>query len=71
MNKNNSSGCSKSGIKIHKSDNDYKKDPFININLNNYSNNYCNINSSNTSNCIDLNIDNYSREDLYKLFKQK
>jgi len=62
MNKNNSSGCPKSGIKIHKSDNDYKKNPFINITIN------TNVHGKNTNNVIDLNIDNYSREDLYKLF---
>ena len=38
--------CPKSGIKIHKSDNDYKKDPFQ----------------------IDLDIENYSVDDLYRLF---
>jgi hypothetical protein len=69
MNKNNLAECPKSGIKIHKSDNDYKKDPFININLNNNSNVNSNANSNNNIfSCIDLNIDNYSREDLYKLF---
>ena len=38
--------CPKSGIKIHKSENDYKKDPFQ----------------------IDLDIENYSVDDLYRLF---
>ena len=46
MNKCNSGSCPKSGIKIYKSDNDYKKDPFQ----------------------IDLNIENYSVNDLYRLF---
>jgi curved DNA-binding protein CbpA len=85
MNKYNSSSvCPKSGIKIHKSDNDYKKDPFTcnaihnqHIKQNIFTN--CNINSSHfvnneqnvqkkTNQIIDLNIDNYSREDLYELF---
>ena len=46
MNKCNSGSCPKSGIKIYKSDNDYKKDPFQ----------------------IDLDIENYSVNDLYRLF---
>jgi hypothetical protein len=46
MSKCNSGSCPKSGIKIHTSDNDYKKDPFQ----------------------IDLNIENYSVNDLYRLF---
>jgi hypothetical protein len=46
MSKCNSGSCPKSGIKIHNSDNDYKKDPFQ----------------------IDLNIENYSVNDLYRLF---
>ena len=49
MNKNNS--CPKSGIKIHKSDND------------------CTQNNNMSS--LDLNIDNYSIDDLYKLFSIK
>ena len=46
MSKCNSGSCPKSGIKIHNSDNDYKKDPFQ----------------------IDLDIENYSVTDLYRLF---
>jgi hypothetical protein len=81
MDKYNSNVCPKSGIKIHKSDNDYSKDPFVNynnkqsnkiiFNTNNTNNtsNTNNTNNTNTSNkTIDLNIDNYSREDLYELF---
>ena len=82
MNKfTNSSGgaCPKSGIKIHKHDNDYKKNPFAcnynnnNNNNQNFQNNQNNQNFQNNQNnkslqIIDLNIDNYSREDLYKLF---
>ena len=100
MDKYNSNVCPKSGIKIHKSDNDYSKDPFVNYNnkqsnkiifntnnTNNTSNtntsntntNNTNTSNTNTSNTntsntntsnktIDLNIDNYSREDLYELF---
>jgi len=95
MDKYNSNVCPKSGIKIHKSDNDYSKDPFVNYNNKqsnkiifntNNPNNTNNTNTSNTNNTnnpnntnntnntktsnktIDLNIDNYSREDLYELF---
>jgi len=100
MDKYNSNVCPKSGIKIHKSDNDYSKDPFVNYNNkqsnkiifntnnpnnpnnpnntnntnntntnNTNTNNPNNTNNTNTSNkTIDLNIDNYSREDLYELF---
>jgi len=64
--------CTKTGIKIKNTGNDYKEDPFFgidpfknrerkaerdNIHYNN-----------NQYEMIDLNIDNYSREDLYKLF---
>ena len=58
--------CSKTGIKIHESNNDYKCNPFV-------------IQSTVTQNQstasqqpksgIDLNIENYSLNDLYNLFK--
>ena len=60
-----SNKCYKSGIRIHKSDNDYSVDPF--------SNNNSNATKQPTSNldcldCLDLNIDNYSVQDLFNLF---
>ena len=61
-----SNKCYKSGIRIHKSDNDYSVDPF--------SNNVAVGNSTaikqptNNLDCLDLNIDNYSVQDLFNLF---
>lgn len=56
--------CPKGGIKIHESNNNYKCDPFSNI-----------ISSNNAVPCnnkiLDLNIDNYSMDDLYNLFSIK
>jgi hypothetical protein len=66
--------CTRPGIKIRKSDNDYKADPFAGLNpFTNKSdldsNSVKKIEYDKTAyNAIDLNIDNYSREDLYKLF---
>ena len=69
-NKPGSNVCQKGGIKIHTSENDYRSDPFY-------------MNPSSTASRVqipppkkdislyksmDLNIDNYSREDLYNLF---
>jgi hypothetical protein len=62
--------CSKTGIKINNSGNDYKYDPFANIEpfakeqVNNDTIKYDNKNYES----IDLNIENYSREELYRLF---
>ena len=61
--------CSKTGIKIKQSGNDYKADPFANVDpfkgraveSERVSTNY-------SLETLDLNIENYSREDLYKLF---
>jgi curved DNA-binding protein CbpA len=64
--------CSKTGIKIKNSGNDYKVDPFANINP--FANQVVqsdsfNVNYDKTNyETIDLNIENYSREELYKLF---
>jgi len=73
--KNNTSmtKCSKGGIKIHNNNNEYKSDPFDNIqpftNSNNFNQTDMYKNQSNVNiDSIDLNINNYSREDLYKLF---
>ena len=50
-------GCPKGGIKIHNSNNDYR-----NVSFNSRTN-------TNTSlETLDLNIDNYSVDDLYRLF---
>lgn len=67
--------CTKTGIKIKNSNNDYKEDPFANVNP--FVNRILepdrvnvNYNKSNYE-LLDLNIDNYSREELYKLFGLK
>ena len=64
--------CAKTGIKIKNSGNDYTADPFANVNP--FQNqqilpdrvdiNY----DKNKYESLDLNIENYSREELYKLF---
>ena len=65
--------CSKTGIKINQSNNDYKQNPFANANpfknkdveeINKVNIKY---DSSQYEN-IDLNISSYSREEIYKLF---
>ena len=64
--------CGKTGIKIKNTGNDYKCDPFAGIDP--FKNEIreaerVNINySKNQYESIDLNIENYSREELYKLF---
>lgn len=67
--------CGKTGIKIKNSGNDYKADPFANVDpfknqvreSDTFNVNY----NINTYEALDLNIDRYSREDLYKLFGLK
>ena len=60
------------GVRINQSKNEYSEDPFGNVNP--FSNPYGEKDTSNISynksnyNTIDLNIDSYSREDIYKLF---
>jgi hypothetical protein len=64
--------CTKTGIKIKNTNNDYKADPFANVDpfanrvreVERVDVNYDNDNYQE----MDLNIDNYSREELYKLF---
>jgi len=56
--------CPKSGIKIHKSDNDYNKDPFLKDSKLTKPVSFQNT----TLNSLDLDLDNYSLEDLYHLF---
>jgi len=64
--------CSKTGIKIKNTGNDYKCDPFAGIDpfknqireVERVDVNY----SKNQYESLDLNIENYSREELYKLF---
>lgn len=64
--------CTKTGLKIKNTGNDYKSNPFADINP--FKNKEIepernNINyNSNQYEFMDLNIENYSREDLYKLF---
>jgi hypothetical protein len=56
--------CPKAGIKIHESNNNYKKDPF-----NNTSHLSKPVNFHNTTlNVLDLDLDHYSLDDLYHLF---
>jgi hypothetical protein len=70
-NMNNTTTCPKIGIKIHDSNNDYKKDPFNTSNVTNITRTNKQPNTSsnvfNTSN-FDLNIDNYSMNDIFHLF---
>jgi len=66
------SGCTKTGIKIKNTDNEYKRDPFENAN--HLENKVIDTEPSNQNlkhETIDLNIENYSREELYKLFRFK
>jgi hypothetical protein len=64
--------CGKTGIKIKNTGNDYKCDPFAGVDP--FKNNIretetFNVNYNvNTYQSLDLNIENYSREELYKLF---
>lgn len=64
--------CTKTGIKIKNTGNDYKVDPFANVNP--FANQVrevdrVDVNYNKTKyETIDLNIENYSREELYKLF---
>jgi hypothetical protein len=64
--------CTKTGIRIKNSGNDYKADPFANVNP--FANQVreverVDVNYDKTQyESIDLNIENYSREELYKLF---
>lgn len=70
LNNYSMTSCAKTGIQIKKSNNDYKIDPFANVNP-------FTVSASTTASTssvlpkpetIDLNIENYSREELYKLF---
>ena len=64
--------CTKTGIKIKNTGNDYKADPFANVNP--FANQVIqpdrvDVNYDKSAyESLDLNIDNYSREELYKLF---
>jgi len=64
--------CAKTGIKIKNTGNDYKHDPFAGIDP--FKNHVKDIDTINVNydktqyELIDLNIENYSREELYKLF---
>jgi len=73
-NKSSMTKCSKGGIKIKEAGNTYKDDPFAGVNP------FCNPNEERNISVtynksgyesLDLNIDNYSREDLFKLFGLK
>ena len=64
--------CTKTGIKIKNTGNEYKADPFAGVDpfanqkreIDRFDINY----NSSQYEAIDLNIENYSREELYKLF---
>ena len=56
--------CPKAGIKIRQSDNDYKEDPFITQSKLTKPVSFQNT----TLNSLDLDLDNYSLDDLYHLF---
>lgn len=64
--------CTKTGIKIKNTGNDYKDDPFANIDP--FKNQIREIERAdvnydkNKYEILDLNLENYSREELYKLF---
>ena len=64
--------CTKTGIKIKNTGNDYKADPFANVNP--FANQVREVErvhvnyDKNKYEALDLNIENYSREELYKLF---
>ena len=65
--------CSKGGVKIREGKNEYKADPFAGIdpfrNPNKNDSGMSNINyNKNTYESLDLDIDNYSREDIFNLF---
>jgi len=64
--------CTKSGIKIKTSCNDYKSDPFAGVDpFKNHTREIEKVDinyNKNQYEALDLNIDNYSREELYKLF---
>jgi hypothetical protein len=72
QNKYSMTACTKTGIKIKNSGNDYVEDPFANIDPFQYSKKdteAVNLTySSSQYQALNLNIDEYSREDLYKLF---
>jgi curved DNA-binding protein CbpA len=61
--------CRKGGVKIKETNNGYKADPFANVNpfVTETKRENVTYDSSSYAN-LDLNIDNYSREELYKLF---
>ena len=61
--------CKKGGIKIKETNNGYKEDPFANVNpfVNEAKRENVTYDSSSYTQ-LDLNIDNYSRAELYKLF---
>ena len=64
--------CTKTGIKIKNANNDYKADPFANVNP--FANQAREVERVDVTydktkyESLDLNIENYSREELYKLF---
>lgn len=64
--------CAKTGIKIKNTGNDYKADPFANVDpFRNHAREVDRVDinyNQNKYETIDLNIENYSREELYKLF---
>jgi len=72
---NSMTKCTKSGIKINKSNNEYKEDPFNNADPFEFRKHNNNLNTNNIEfkqreiKSIDLNIDNYSQKELFGLFQ--
>lgn len=61
--------CTKTGIKIRESNNDYKVDPFAHVNPFQQSDARTPPTTTHTNfETLDLNLDHYSRADIYKLF---
>ena len=64
--------CSKAGIKIHESNNDYKCNLFLSVTTQSVTNqSNATQSTQQPKSSIDLNVDNYSLNDLYNLFKIK
>jgi hypothetical protein len=60
--------CPKSGIKIHHSDNDYKENPFLKEKSSQSKLTKPVSFQTTTLNSLDLDLNNYSLDDLYQLF---
>lgn len=72
QNKHSMTTCTKTGIKIRNSNNEYREDPFANIDPFQYTKKEVETFDVHYSDkqykALNLNVEEYSREDLYKLF---